>query len=155
MQPDIVQQLSQGLQVAFRRGDPSVDAKTIERDHVSLLEQQYRAIGEGRFATTFYDSLAEDVELEILGPPDCPFLGHWTGRDQVYAAVERNFGLIETQLPLIESVVAQGDTVVVIGRETGRYREPAAEYRVAWVQVMTFAGGRIQRLQEFVTPVLD
>jgi ketosteroid isomerase-like protein len=122
---------------------------------VSLLEQQYRAIGEGRFATTFYDSLAEDVELEILGPPDCPFLGRWTGRDQVYAAVERNFGLIETQLPLIESVVAQGDTVVVIGRETGRYREPAAEYRVAWVQVMTFAGGRIQRLQEFVTPVLD
>ncbi len=152
MQPDIVQRLSQGLHDAFRRGDPSVDIKTVERDHVSLLEQQYQAIGEGRFATSFFESLAEDVELEILGPPDCPFLGLWSGRDQVFAAVERNFGLIESQTHVIETVVAQGDTVVVIGRETGRYRDPSADYRVAWVQVMTFAGGKVKRLQEFVTP---
>ena len=42
--------------------------------------------------------------------------------------------LLEQQMPEIEAVIAQGDTVVVLGRERGNMRA-GGSYSVRWMQM--------------------
>ena len=67
---------------------------------------------------------------------------------QVIEATRQNFALVEEQRPEIQSVVAQGDTVVVLGRETGRFRPTGREYEMHWMHHYTFRGGKIQQIRE-------
>src|SRR5262249_51773936 len=91
-----------------------------------------------------------DVELEILGPSSVPFLGRWQGRAQVGAAIRDNFAQLEAQHPHVQLVIAQGDTVVVVGQEQGRYKATGKDYDLPWVQLITFQGDNISRIREFV-----
>lgn len=63
------------------------------------------------------DLLAEDVTFEVVGPASTPMAGRAEGRERVIEAARVNFAQIEDQRPETLSVVAQGDTVVVLGRE--------------------------------------
>ena len=47
------------------------------------------------------------------------------------------------------AVLAQGDTVAVIGREEGRIRTTGREYAVPWMHLFTFRGNRIARIYGF------
>jgi len=136
------------LHGAFRAGDPSVDAKETEHANVRLLQEQYRAIARGDFdaAVALY---ADDVELEILGPPRNLFVGHWKGRQEVAAALRRNFALVSEQRPEIRALAAQGDTVVLLFRERGRYTG-GLEYDVHCVQWITFRDGKVRKVCELI-----
>ena len=134
---------------AFRHGDPEIDAKRSEQENVRLLKEQYRAIGQGDMEA-FASLLAEDVEFEVLGPPEVPFLGRWQGRQPVAEAVWRNFGMLEAQRPEVGSVVAQGDTVAVVLRERGRVRATGKDYAFECVQLHTFRDGKSVRVRELV-----
>jgi ketosteroid isomerase-like protein len=142
------------LRVAFEQGDSDHHLKAPERANIQSLQGAFRAIASND-QRAFADSLSDEVMLEILGPPEVPFLGRWRGRDEVAAAVWRNFALLEGQKPEIRSVVAQGDTVVVHGRESGRVREGGQEYDFEWVQFYTYRDGRVAVVHEFVaSPVV-
>lgn len=134
----------------FREGDPNAAAKTIEADNVRLLQSIYQTIIDGNFAA-FADMLAEDVDLEILGPLAIPFLGSWRGRQQVAEAVRNNFNAVEEQHPELQSVIAQGDTVVASGRERGRCKATGQTYDVQWVQFHTFDGGKLVRTRQLAS----
>lgn len=154
MNPAIIAQFLDNLRPAFAAGDPSAAGKSTEASCVAVVEEQYRAITRGDFAA-FLATLAEDIELEIVGPPAVPFVGRWRGRDEVADAVRRNFGCVEDQRPEVLSVVAQGDTVVVVARERGRFRPTGREYDMHWTQVFTIQGGRVVRfLQLFDSAAL-
>ena len=137
---------------AFRAGDPEAAGKRREQENVRVLQQQYLAIGRND-AAAFAGLLAEDVEFEILGPPEVPFLGRWRGRQLVADTVWRNFSLVEDQRPEICSVVAQGDTVVVVFRERGRVRATGHDYEFECVQVHTFRDGKSVRVRELIVNV--
>ncbi|WP_406694994.1 nuclear transport factor 2 family protein [Singulisphaera sp. Ch08] len=138
------------LPLAFRKGDSKVTIKEVEADNLRLLQANYQAIALGDFET-FEEMLAEDVDFEILGPLTVPFLGSWQGRKQVAEAVRNHFAMLEEQCPELESVVAQGDTVVVSGRERGRYKETGHDYDVQWVQFHTFFEGKLIHMRQLVT----
>jgi ketosteroid isomerase-like protein len=137
------------LRVAFEQGDSDHHRKALERANVQSLQEAFRAIASNDLQA-FAGSLSDEVLLEILGPPEVPFLGRWKGRDEVAAAVWRNFAQLEGQKPAIRSVVAQGDTVVVHGRESGRVREGGREYEFEWVQFYTYRDGLVAVVREFV-----
>jgi hypothetical protein len=137
------------LPEAFHEGDEKATAKRVETDNVRLLQSVYQAISRGDIQA-FMDMLAEDIDLEILGPLTVPFLGSWRGRQQVTEAVRTNFAMVQEQQPELQSVVAQGDTVVAVGRERGRYSETGLEYDVQWVQFHTFRGGMLSRIRQLV-----
>jgi ketosteroid isomerase-like protein len=143
-----------GLPSAFRAGDPAADAKADEEANVRRVQELYRAIGRGDLAA-FGSQLADEVELEIVGPAAIPFNGRWAGRDAVVAAVRDNFGKIEWQRPDLHTVAAQGDTVVAAARERGRVRGAARDYDMHWVQVYTFRDGRIVRMRQIAAEALD
>lgn len=132
---------------AFREGDPQVDAKTAEADNVRRIRTAYEAVVRGDFEA-FANLLHADAEMEIYGPKINAFVGRRQGREQVRDTVRKNFSQIEDQQPEILTVVAQGDTVVVVGRETGRYRPTGQRYDLHWVQIFTLSDGLITRFRQ-------
>jgi hypothetical protein len=55
---------------------------------------------------------------------------------------------IENQEPEIRSVVAQGDVVVIVAHERGRFRDSRRPYALHWVQMFMFRDGRVARFRQ-------
>jgi ketosteroid isomerase-like protein len=134
------------LPVQFAAGDDAAECKTVEATNVELLKKMYEAIAQGDFAT-FLEGLDEDVRFEVHAPPGLGFNCRCLGREQVAETVRKNFGQIEMQLPELQSVVAQGNTVVAVAQERGRMRD-GKEYDLHWVQIHTFRNGKVIRMVE-------
>jgi ketosteroid isomerase-like protein len=109
---------------------------------IRSIEEQLAAIARGDFAAAVADAV-DDVSLEIFAPPEFPFVRQARGRDEFIHAMKTNFGALENQQPEIGNVVAQGDTVVLVGRERGTFRETGAAYSVEFVHRFTFREGRL------------
>jgi ketosteroid isomerase-like protein len=143
------QQFLQQLDHAFLADDPDATQKSAEAANVKRLQEMYQAIARGD-----YDALggfyADDVVMEIMGPPELPISGRVQGRQAATEAVRRNFGFFEDQRPTILDVVAQGDAVVVTGREQGKYRPTGRDYDIHWVQLFTFDRGKLRQFREIV-----
>ena len=140
------------LHRAFHEDDPNATAKDAEAANVRRLQEQYRALARGDFPT-FLSHFADDIEMEIIGPDDVPFVGRWSGKQQVADAVRRNFALVEDQRPEVQTLVAQGDLLVVIAREHGRFRATGRAYDVHFVQVFTFRDGKVAHFREIFDTV--
>jgi ketosteroid isomerase-like protein len=132
---------------AFHDGDPNAVAKAPESANVHRLVEMYRAIARGDFPAVL-GAFADDMEMEIIGPSAIPISGRWRGKDEIALALVRNFSLFEDQRPQVQSVVAQGDTVVVFGHEAGRFRPTGRDYELHWVQLFTFRDGQLARFRE-------
>jgi ketosteroid isomerase-like protein len=132
---------------AFQEGDPLATQKQMEAANVRRLQELYQGIARGDFQS-FNDALAEDSELEIVGGLGIPFNGRWRGRDAVVQAARENFSQIEDARPVILSIVAQGDDVVLSCREQGRFRSTKQPYDVHWVLHVKFRDGQITNALE-------
>lgn len=129
----------------FESGDPQCAAKHVERSHVALIDRVYAAIGKGD-GETLLSLLAPDATLTIDGFLDMD--GHWQGAANILAAAGRNFALVEAQQVAIEQVCAQGNQLVILFRETGRYRPTRDTYDARVVQWFHLDGGRIASIRE-------
>jgi uncharacterized protein len=147
MNPPIVAQFIERLHHAFEEDDADGRSKAVESANVRRIQQQYEAIARGDF-DGFLDSLAEDVDMEFVGSARVPFAGRYQGRDAAARAVRGNFALVEDQKPEIHSVIAQGDVVVVVAFERGRFRLTGRSYGVHWVQIFTFRDGKVARFRQ-------
>ena len=147
MNQPIVHQFIDRLRHAFAEDDDNSAAKVVESTNIGRVKEQYRAIVRGEFAA-FLDNLADDIDMEFVGPPHVPFAGGWRGRHQAGEAVRNNFAQVEDQQPEIQSVVAQGDIVVVVAYERGRLRQSGRLYQVHWVQIFTFRDGKVARFRQ-------
>jgi ketosteroid isomerase-like protein len=147
MDQPIVAQFIDRLASAFEEDDAGAAVKAAESTNVWRVQESYRAIARGDFAG-FLDMLTEDVEMEFVGSPRVPFAGRWRGRDEAARAVQENFAQVEEQRPEILSVVAQGDLVVIVARERGRFRKSGRAYETHWVQIFTIREGKIARFRQ-------
>ena len=138
-----------GLQAAFHEGDENAANKLEEAENVRQVEDVFRILARRDF-DALNDILADDVTLEIIGSPATPMAGLTRGRQQVIEATRNNFAQVEDQRPEIQSVVAQGDTVVVLGREQGRFRPTGQSYDLHWMHHYTFKSGKIARIRELL-----
>ena len=143
----VVAQFIDRLAIAFEEDDAEAAGKTLEAGNVRRVQENYRALARGDFAA-FLESLAEDVDMEFAGAPDAPFAGRWRGRDEAGRAVRDNFSQVEEQRPEIRAVVAQGDVVVVVAQESGRFRGTGRPYDTHWVQSFTFRDGKVARFRQ-------
>jgi hypothetical protein len=147
MSQPIDPQFIETFQAAFREGDENVANKLEEAQNVRRVEEVFRLIASKDFKA-LDGILADDVTLEIVGSPDTPMAGLTQGSQRVIETLENNFAQVEEQQPEIQSVVAQGDTVVVIGRDRGRFRPTGRNYDLHWMHQYTFKGGKIIRMRE-------
>lgn len=137
-----------GLQAAFREGDEHAAGKALEAENVRVIEQVFRAIARKEF-----DALgvlpADGVTFEIVGPGG-PMAARAEGRGRVVEAARGNFAQIEDQRPEVLSVVAQGDTLVAVGRERGRFHATGREYEVHWMHQYGLEGGKVVSITEML-----
>ena len=132
---------------AFRAHDPDVGSKQREAAHVRAIQLIYHAIARGAFDESL-ELMTDDMTLEICGPEAVPFCGKWQGKEAVLAAMRENFGHVEDQRPQVQSVVAQGDMVIITAREEGKVRATGEPYEVHWMQEFTFDDGKVKTVRE-------
>ncbi len=139
----------QSIHPAFMENDDRHAEKLVEADNVKRLRAFYEAAARHDFEK-FADSLTDDVESEIFGPPSLPFHRKLTGKAEVVNGVPKNFAQLEDQLPVLTAVISQGDEVIVFGRETGRFKASGERYALRFVQRYTFREGKIARVSQIL-----
>ncbi len=114
--------LLQSVVDAFHRGDPDVHRKQAEQANVRrLADELYSSFLSGDL-DALLAGLAEDVDWQVIGPPSIPFAGTVRGRAAVRELLTKAFATLEEQKPEVLDVVAQGDTVMVLAKEKGRFK---------------------------------
>ncbi len=119
-------------------------------DPQTILHGVYAGIVEGNY-DALGEAVTDDVELNIFGYG--PMHGTWRGRKDVVEATRRNFGLVSGQQPEIDGMIAQGNSVAVLLRETGTLKSTGQAYSLRGVQWFTFADGKIQRIDEILASI--
>jgi ketosteroid isomerase-like protein len=135
------------FQSAFHEGDEKLANKPEEAENVRRVEEVFRSIARKDFAA-LSAILADDVTLEIIGSSDIPMAGMTRGRQMVIEAVRNNFAQLDEQRPEIHSVVAQGNTVVVIGRDQGLFRPTGRRYDLHCMYQYTFKNNKVISIRE-------
>lgn len=113
-----------------------------DAQNLRSIQQLIDAIGRGDLESAIANA-HDDVRFEIYAPLEFPWIRHATGVEELRAALRQNFGSLAEQHPEITTLTAQGDTVVLIGREHGRVKATNAPYRMQFVQRFLFRGGRL------------
>jgi len=131
----------------FEAGDHVASEKHHESAQVSTVRRQFEALGRGDMAA-FLDGLHPDVELEIAAPRELNWISRARGIDEFRRVVEHNFGGIADQDTQLAGIVAQGDAVVVFGRERGVIGASRAPYDIHFVYQFTLRDGKLWRVLE-------
>lgn len=145
-------QVAEMLEPAFAAGDPGSEAKVQERANVERIGQMVHAIARGRF-DEFRQHLAYDVVYEVTAPARVPWVRHALGAEDVTAAVASNFRALREQRTEPLSLVSQGDTVMVMARESGVLADTGEPYEVLLAQQFTFRDGRLAAFRSVVGEV--
>ena len=106
------------------------------------IQEQFDAIAAGDLASIVARA-DESVTLEMYVPPELPFILHASGADAFREAVHKNFGAVTNQRPEVRDLFAEGNRVVLFGRETGTIRATGEHYDMEFVERFTFRGDRL------------
>jgi len=93
--------------------------------------------------------LAPDVVWENPLPDAIPFGGVFEGHEGCARYITRLLDAIEMEGFAIEDTIAEGDRVVLIGRETSRVKKTGRRYTMGWVHVIQLRGGLVTRVHEY------
>ena len=134
---------------AFAADDPSVSGKDLERLNVGIVVRMFQDVGRGDL-DAFIAALTDDVELEIRAPAEFPFIRSAKGTSSLREALAHNFTALGDQSPEVLNVVAQGNCVVLVGRDRGHLRASDAPYDVHFVYEFLVRDGKVCRVRELV-----
>jgi ketosteroid isomerase-like protein len=132
----------------FFRDDPQAARKQLEEANVRLVRDMYESILRGDF-NAIVERFTEDVEWEVIGPAELPFCGSVRGRREAASTLRRNFSGYQHIQATVRDVVAQGNLVVVMCRETVLLEPLEEPVEIEWVQVFTIVNGRLAKFCQF------
>src|SRR5687767_1848027 len=116
---------------------------------VQVVRDVYAAFGRGDLPAVLA-ACAEDVDWRCHAPSCAPFSGTFPGR----AGVQTFFGQLLTSVQFTSfaprTFLAEGESVVVLGHDTGIAIPTGRPYDVEWVQVITVRGGKIASFAEYL-----
>ena len=136
------------LTTLFEDGDPHAAGRAHERRNLGCVSRIFGAVLAGDY-DHFEAELTPDVEFQLTGPSELPLRCHARGPAEVRKLVEHNFAATAEQEPQFVSLTAQGDQMVLIGREKGRVRESGQPYEVQFIYAFTFQDGKVSRITEY------
>jgi len=140
------------LGVAFEAEDARLADKPPERANVAALQALYRSIAAGDLGQ-IEGLLTDDIVFELFGPSNPPYVMEARGKTAALAGIGQNFQSSEWSGVTVETLVAQGDLVVVIGTETGRFRHNGVSFANQLVLEYRFRDGRVARHRGWAWPL--
>ncbi len=120
-----------------------------EQENTQRVQALYAAFGQ-RDTAAILDKLTDDVVWDVPGPALIPYAGRRFGRDQVAQFFK---GLTETtDLPVfdVRDYVAQGDTVVALGRYQGTAKPTGRGFASDFAMVFTLRNGKVASFREYL-----
>jgi ketosteroid isomerase-like protein len=115
------------------------------------LQMCFRAVAFADFAAAAA-LMADDIEMELIGPTLFPVAGRWCGRDEVIAAAQANYGRLSDQRVVLLALAASGNEAILFAREQTRIRESGKLYDIHWSYQFTFRDGLIVRVRGLFSP---
>lgn len=94
-------------------------------------------------------TLSSDCSWNVAGPPGIPWAGHFEGPEQVKDYARRLTDRVHFRDFTTDSLVEQGDTVVVCGSEKAQVVSTGKEYVNLFAHVFLLKDGRIRFFQEY------
>ena len=117
-----------------------------EQENVQVVQKLFAAFGQGNIPAAL-DILAEDVDWQSPVRRSPPGEISWAKPRHGRTEVAKFFKELseKMQIELMETLefTAQGDRVVVEGRNRGSVRSTGRTYEHDWVMVFTVRGGKI------------
>ena len=120
-----------------------------EQQNLELVRRGYEAFGRGDIKALL-DLLADDIEWTSPGPPELPTAGTRRGLQQVSEFFQAVDEVFEIQQFEPTTFVAQGDRVVVLGKDTARIKATGKVISDDWAHAFTVRNGKIARMQEYI-----
>ena len=115
-------------------------------DNKQLLRRMYDAYNEGDFDTVLAN-MTDDVTWYVPGA--APFAGHRTGRNQVREFFNELSRTVQIDEFDADEILADGDNVVVIGRQRATVRETGRHFETQWAHVYTLRNGKVASARIF------
>ena len=150
MAPTPLREVAELVHAAFDTAQPEGAAAALEAANVDRFGSMITLIATGSF-DALADYLAPDIRFEMFAPPGTPWILRAEGREAAVAAIASNFGSVTGQAAESVKVTAQGETVMVMGRETGRWAATGAPYSLAVAQEFTFRDGLVAEFRSVVS----
>lgn len=123
-----------------------------EQDNIRVVEGLFAAIGKGQIPAALellspdVDSQSPATRIEI---PGIPWAKPRRGRAEVAAFFQELAAAVEPAAMEALVITAQGDRVVVEGRNRGTLRSTGRSYEHDWVMVFTVRDGQIVRHRHY------
>jgi uncharacterized protein len=119
-----------------------------EQDNLKLVQEGYADFARGD-VQSLLGKFAEDIEWVIPGSKNNPLSGTYKGRNRVGDFFKTLSDLAEISSFEPREFVAQGDKVVVLGREAGRVKSTGRTFQTDWAMAFTVRNGKVVRFQEY------
>ena len=117
-----------------------------EQDNLRIVQEGYGDFSRGD-VQTLLGKFAEEIEWVI--PGSNPLSGTYKGRTRVADFFKRLSDLTELSMFEAREFIAQGDRVVVLGRETGHVKSTGRSFQSDWAMAFTLRDGKVVRFQEY------
>ena len=118
-------------------------------DNIQAVQQWFEAFGQGDMETVL-SRMADDVKWECGSAKEfLPYGGTWRGTDEIGQFFRLMDETMEFEHFEPQQYIAQGDYVVVLGRERLRPRATGRTVENHWALVFTFSDGKISRLRTY------
>ena len=120
-----------------------------EEKNAAVVKDFYGLLLSGQAETAIQKYLTPDFVWANPLPHAIPYGGTFQGAEGAGRYLELIFGTLDLSDFQIDEVVAGGDRVVVLGRETAEVKASGRRYSQEWVHVLRLRDGRIEHLREY------
>ena len=118
-----------------------------EEQNAALIQKLYDAFGRGD-VQTILDNLTADVDWGMEGPAAVPFTGQRKGPAEVMGFFEALATTQTNQKLTVETLLAQGDTVAMVGRYAATVTATGKNFDTRVAHFFTVRDGKVARLVE-------
>lgn len=121
----------------------------MSQDVVRFVQEHIYANFEAGNVEGLMGALSDDIVWTHHGPRDrIPFAGTWKGKAGVGAFLQAFLGSAEPVFVNVKGMVASGDTVVVLIRESYRVRATGKAYETDVAHIWKIVGGKAVQFDE-------
>ena len=110
------------------------------------VQRIFEAFGRGDIPAVL-EHVSEDVTWKAPGPSAVPYFGDRRGHAGATEFFVQLGGNVDFEHFEPGAFIAEGDKVVVLGRERGRVRGTGKTFDNEWALVFTFDGGKVTAFQ--------
>jgi ketosteroid isomerase-like protein len=128
-----------------------LDGEERARRNLGCLGALYDAVGRGDFDAA-YGLIDADAEYCIFAAGPIPFQMSGRGSFEVQQGLRHNFSAVSFDAVSIDTLAAQGDVVVLIARQRGRWLESGVAFDERVVLEYRFRDAKILRYRGWILP---